>query len=123
MTSDDERDERAGQSVVRVICGPTGAGKTGVALALASELPLTVVSADSRQLYRRFDIGTAKPTAVERARVPHLGIDVLDPTERASAAWWASRADEWIRESLALGRTRQTVKEGWAKKKREEGSR
>jgi tRNA dimethylallyltransferase len=104
VTAHDEREELADPRVVRVVCGPTGAGKTGVALALANELPLTVISADSRQLYRRFDIGTAKPTAEERARVPHLGIDVLDPTERASAAWWADRADEWIREALAQGR-------------------
>jgi tRNA dimethylallyltransferase len=105
VTSHDERDERVDQGVVRVICGPTGAGKTGVALALAGEVPLTVVSADSRQLYRRFDIGTAKPTAEERARVPHLGIDVLEPKERASAAWWADRAHEWIREAIAQERT------------------
>ncbi|MEO6527454.1 MAG: tRNA (adenosine(37)-N6)-dimethylallyltransferase MiaA [Gemmatimonadaceae bacterium] len=91
--------------VVRVICGPTGAGKTRVALALAEHVALSVVSADSRQLYRRFDVGTAKPTANERARVPHLGIDVLDPTERASAARWADLADGWIRKSLESERT------------------
>jgi tRNA dimethylallyltransferase len=91
--------------LVRVICGPTAAGKTHVALALARHLPLSVVSADSRQLYRRFDVGTAKPTAEERRLVPHLGIDVLDPTERASAAWWAERADRWIREAAHAGRT------------------
>ena len=89
---------------MRVICGPTGAGKTRVALTLADHVALSVVSADSRQLYRRFDIGTAKPTAHELAVVPHHGIDVLDPTERASAAWWANRADGWIRETLAAGR-------------------
>jgi tRNA dimethylallyltransferase len=62
------------------------------------------VSADSRQLYRRFDIGTAKPTPEEQRAVRHLGIDVLDPTERASAAWWADRADAWIRETRTAGR-------------------
>ena len=51
-----------------------------------SAQPVTIVSADSRQVYRGFDIGTAKPTADERARVPHRGIDVVDPTERYSAA-------------------------------------
>jgi tRNA dimethylallyltransferase len=100
-----DRADDAHARVVRVICGPTGAGKTGIALELADHVPLTVVSADSRQLYRRFDVGTAKPSASERARAPHLGIDVLDPTERASAAWWADRADEWIRETIAAGRT------------------
>ena len=87
-----------------MVCGPTAAGKTGLALWLAQRTDVTIVSADSRQLYRAFDIGTAKPTAAERSRVPHCGIDVLDPTQRASAAWWADRADEWIRESLAHDR-------------------
>ena len=88
----------------RVICGPTASGKTGLALRLAQHADIVVVSADSRQLYRRFDIGTAKPTPEEQHVVRHLGIDVLDPTERASAAWWADRADEWIRETRAEGR-------------------
>jgi tRNA dimethylallyltransferase len=101
VTAHDERKEHLEPRVVRVICGPTGAGKTGVALRLANELPLAVISADSRQLYRGFDIGTAKPTVDERARVPHFGIDVLDPTERASAAWWADRADAWLRAAFA----------------------
>jgi tRNA dimethylallyltransferase len=89
---------------IRVICGPTAAGKTGLALRLARHADLVVVSADSRQLYRRFDVGTAKPTADERSVVPHVGIDVLEPTERASAAWWANCADTWIREARATGR-------------------
>ena len=89
--------------VVPVICGPTAAGKTHAALVLAPEVPIEIVSADSRQLYRGFDVGTAKPTAAERRSVPHHGIDVLDPTERASAAWWADHADRWIRDALARG--------------------
>jgi tRNA dimethylallyltransferase len=89
---------------IRVICGPTAAGKTGLALRLARHADIVVVSADSRQLYRRFDVGTAKPSAAERAAVPHVGIDVLEPTERASAAWWAECADGWIREARASGR-------------------
>lgn len=91
--------------VVPVICGPTASGKTRVALQLAGLAEVEIISADSRQLYRGFDIGTAKPTATERAAVPHHGLAVLEPTERASAAWWADRADEWIRESIARGRT------------------
>jgi tRNA dimethylallyltransferase len=90
--------------LIRVICGPTASGKTGLALRLAQHADIVVVSADSRQLYRRFDIGTAKPTPEEQHVVRHLGIDVLDPTERASAAWWADRADEWIRETRVEGR-------------------
>jgi len=89
---------------IRVICGPTAAGKTGLALRLAQHADIVVVSADSRQLYRRFDIGTAKPTPEEQRALRHLGIDVLDPTERASAAWWGDRADAWIRETRAAGR-------------------
>jgi tRNA dimethylallyltransferase len=94
-----------GAPVVRVICGPTAAGKSAVAMALARHVPLSIISADSRQLYRGFDVGTAKPAVGERRRVPHLGVDVLDPTQRASAAWWAGQADAWIREVLESGRT------------------
>jgi tRNA dimethylallyltransferase len=89
---------------IPVVCGPTAAGKTRLAMWLAGQADVTIVSADSRQLYRRFDVGTAKPTVAERRAVPHCGIDVLGPTERASAAWWADCADEWIREALAQGR-------------------
>lgn len=90
---------------IRVICGPTASGKTLAAVLCARFADISVVSADSRQLYRGFDIGTAKPTARELLAAPHLGIDVLDPTERASAAWWADRADGWIDEIAAQGRT------------------
>jgi tRNA dimethylallyltransferase len=89
---------------VRVVCGPTAAGKSAVALALAARHPLVIVSADSRQIYRRFDIGTAKATPAERASVPHRGIDVAEPTERWSAARWADAADAWIREAGDAGR-------------------
>jgi tRNA dimethylallyltransferase len=89
---------------IPVLCGPTAAGKTGLALWLAERAEVTIVSADSRQLYRGFDIGTAKPTPAERRAVPHCGVDVLDPTQRASAAWWADRADAWIRDVRAQGR-------------------
>jgi tRNA dimethylallyltransferase len=88
-----------------VICGPTGAGKSAIALALAERHGATIISADSRQVYRRFDIGTAKPTRDERALVPHHGIDVVDPTERYSAAQFAASADTWIVEARAAGRT------------------
>ena len=91
--------------VIRVICGPTAAGKTHAAAQCAGFAELTVISADSRQLYRGFDVGTAKPTRDEQAALPHRGIDVLAPTERASAAWWADQADGWIRGARAVGRT------------------
>ena len=90
---------------LRVICGPTAAGKSTLALALAERFGATIISADSRQVYRGFDVGTAKPSLAEQARVPHRGIDVVEPEERYSAARWASAATEWIAESFAARRT------------------
>ena len=81
---------------LRIICGPTAAGKSAIAMSLARRHGLAIVSADSRQLYRGFDIGTAKPSAADRARVRHLGLDVADPSERWSAARFASDAAAWI---------------------------
>jgi len=90
---------------VGVICGPTAGGKSAIAMWLAERRPITIVSADSRQVYRGFDIGTAKPMADERTRVPHLGLDVVDPTVRYSSAVWAKAAHGWIADTLSLGRT------------------
>jgi tRNA dimethylallyltransferase len=87
-----------------VIAGPTAAGKSAIALALAERAGATLVSADSRQVYRRFDIGTAKPSPAERERVLHHGIDVVEPTERYSAARFAEDAERWIGEDRAAGR-------------------
>jgi tRNA dimethylallyltransferase len=70
---------------------------------LAAQHPTTIISADSRQVYRRFDIGTAKPTNDERRRVPHAGLDVADPDIRFSAALWASAADTWIESARSDG--------------------
>lgn len=81
---------------LRIICGPTAAGKSAVAMALAERHQLTIVSADSRQIYRGFDIGTAKPSPSDRARVPHLGVDVAEPADRWSAAKFAGDAGVWI---------------------------
>ena len=93
----------AGASI-RVICGPTAAGKSAVALALAARYGAIIIGADSRQVYRGFDIGTAKPTATERAAVEHRGIDVADPTERYSAAMWSDMATQAIDEARSRGR-------------------
>jgi tRNA dimethylallyltransferase len=71
-------------------------GKTAVALALSTHWPLEVISADSRQIYRRLDIGTAKPSPKERARVPHHGLDVVEPGTRYSAGRFAHDAATWI---------------------------
>jgi tRNA dimethylallyltransferase len=81
---------------LRVICGPTGAGKSALALELCEIYDAAIVSADSRQIYCEFDVGTAKPSAEDCARVTHYGIDVAEPVERYSAARWANEADEWI---------------------------
>lgn len=89
---------------VPVLVGPTAIGKTAVALALAAHWPLEVVSADSRQVYRRLDIGTAKATTKERARVAHCGVDVVDPGTRYSAGRFARDASAWIDGIRARGR-------------------
>ena len=72
-----------------VIAGPTASGKTGLALELAEVWPAEIISADSRQVYRGMDIGTAKATAEERRRVPHHLLDVVDPDEDFTAADFA----------------------------------
>jgi len=87
-----------------VIVGPTAVGKTGVVLALAQYLPLEVISADSRQVYRRLDIGTAKPTLRERSRLAHHGLDLINPGERYSAGRFAKDAHDWISAIRARGR-------------------
>jgi tRNA dimethylallyltransferase len=81
---------------VPVIVGPTAVGKTAVGLALAAHWPMEVISADSRQVYRRLDIGTAKPTRKERARLPHHGVDLIDPGSRYSAGHFARDAIGWL---------------------------
>ena len=82
---------------IRVICGPTAAGKSAIAATLALEYGAPIISADSRQIYRGFDIGTAKPAWSERKAIQHEGIDVAEPTERYSASRWASMAIAFIR--------------------------
>jgi tRNA dimethylallyltransferase len=81
---------------LRIICGPTAAGKSDLALKLCEAYNAAIVSADSRQIYCEFDVGTAKPTREACARVTHYGIDVVEPDERYSAARWANEANEWI---------------------------
>lgn len=83
--------------------GPTAVGKTAVAVALAAHWPLEIISADSRQVYRRLDIGTAKPTRKERARAPHHGVDLVDPGTRYSAGHFARDGVRWLEEIRARG--------------------
>src|SRR5207248_669148 len=75
-----------------ILTGPTGCGKTALAVELAEGLGAEIISMDSMALYRGLDIGTAKPGAEERQRVPHHLLDVLDPWESASVAWWLKEA-------------------------------
>ena len=77
---------------ILVICGPTASGKTALAAALARRFGGEVVSADSMQVYRRMDIGTAKPTAEEMQGVPHHMLDVADPEENYSVARYVREA-------------------------------
>lgn len=86
------------------LMGPTAAGKTACALALAQALPVDVVSVDSAMVYQGMDIGTAKPDAATRARVPHRLIDIRDPAQAYTAAEFARDAADEIRAIHASGR-------------------
>ena len=81
-----------------VVCGPTGIGKTAVGIELAGELGGEIISADSMQIYRHMDIGTAKPTPEEQAQIVHHMIDIVDPDEDFDAAQYLSRARAIIAE-------------------------
>lgn len=91
---------------VILLVGPTGVGKTGLALDMAERFGGEIVSADSLQVYRGMDIGTAKPTSEERRRIPHHLIDVVDPDQPFDA----SRYRDLAREAIArLHREKKTV--------------
>jgi tRNA dimethylallyltransferase len=89
---------------VLILAGPTASGKTDLAIALAERFGAEIVGADSRQIYRDMPIGTAAPTAVQRARVPHHLIAFLDPHERYSAARYVHDARAAIDRIHAAGR-------------------
>jgi tRNA dimethylallyltransferase len=86
-----------------ILTGPTGAGKTALGLEVAEHLGAEIISMDSMALYRGMDVGTAKPSPEERHRVPHHLIDVLEPWESASVAWWLDRAARACQEIKARG--------------------
>ncbi|MBD3322203.1 MAG: tRNA (adenosine(37)-N6)-dimethylallyltransferase MiaA [Chitinivibrionales bacterium] len=88
---------------VPVIVGPTGAGKTSLALRVAAETGSEILSCDSRQIYRYMNIGTAKPSLEEMARVRHWMIDIIDPDEYYSAFLFAATAAGIIRERNRKG--------------------
>ena len=87
-----------------VICGPTASGKTALSIALAKAFNGEVVSADSMQIYRRMDIGTAKPTLEERDGVPHHMLDVAEPGESYSVSRYAEEASACVEDILARGK-------------------
>lgn len=93
-----EKDGRDFAGPIPVILGPTGSGKTGVGVEIAQEINGEIISADSRTIYQGMDIGTAKPSLVERAGVLHFGFDLVKPGERFTVADWKKYAEGKIRE-------------------------
>ena len=89
---------------VIAVAGPTASGKSDLGLKLAQRLGGEIVCMDSMQIYRRMDIGTAKPTAQERALLPHHMLDVADPTEAYAVADYAVAAEQVIAQILSRGR-------------------
>ena len=89
---------------ILVVCGPTATGKTRLGIELAREYGGEIVSADSMQIYRRMDIGTAKATAAERAAVPHHMLDVAEPQENWSVARYVAEASRCCDDILARGK-------------------
>ena len=89
---------------VIAVVGPTASGKSDLGMALAGRLGGEIVCMDSMQIYRRMDIGTAKPTAQERALLPHHMLDVADPTEAYAVADYAVAAEQVIAQILSRGR-------------------
>lgn len=87
-----------------VLTGPTAAGKTAAALTLAREFPIEIISADSRQVYRGMDIGTAKPSVGDRSRVPHHLVDVADPNDVFNAHRFVQTATHILGNITARGK-------------------
>lgn len=106
------------------IVGPTGVGKSALALRLAERLGAEIIGADSRQVYKRLDIGTAKPTLAERAAVPHHLIDLVEPDQEFTLAHYLERARQALAQvhsrgalPLLVGGTGLYIKamqEGWS---------
>jgi tRNA dimethylallyltransferase len=92
-----------------VLTGPTASGKTALGVEVAERIGGEIISADSRQVYRGMDIGTAKATTEERARVPHHGLDLVPPDVRYSAGRFARDARGWIADIRARGRVPMLV--------------
>lgn len=93
-----------GKAALVIILGPTGVGKTSLAIELAQRLNGEIVGADSRQVYRYMDIGTAKPTAAQRAKIPHHLIDFVEPDRQLSLAEYQDHACQTIHALHARGK-------------------
>ncbi len=87
-----------------ILTGPTGSGKSRLAMTVAERLGAEIIAMDSMTLYRGMDIGTAKPSVAERQRVRHHLLDVLDPWQSASVAWWLAQATQCYHEIAARGK-------------------
>ena len=90
-----------------IIClaGPTASGKTALAVELAKELNAEIISCDSMQIYKRMDIGTAKPTHEEMQGIPHHMIDIIEPDEPFSVSRYCDMATPILEDILARGKT------------------
>ena len=86
------------------ICGPTGIGKTGFAIALAQEFNAEIIGADSMQIYKYMDVGTAKPDETERALAVHHLVDFLDPADSFDAQQFTAMADQAVADIAQRGR-------------------
>jgi tRNA dimethylallyltransferase len=104
MMAPDQAEKSRARARIGLVVGPTGAGKTAFSIALAERLGAEIVNADSRQLYRGMDLGTAKPDAADRARVAHHLIDVCDPERPIDVAEFAAMARAAIAGIVARGR-------------------
>ncbi len=98
-------DEKGFNSTVIVIIGPTCSGKTNLSLKLANLIPAEIISADSRQIYKTLDIGTAKPSKAELEKVSHHLIDFLDPSENYDASMFEKDAEAIIEKIIYLNKT------------------
>ena len=95
--------KRSGLPLIAIV-GSTASGKTGIAIELAERFAGEIICADSRTVYKHMDIGTAKPTAEEQARVPHWGLDLVEPDQPFSVADFKEYADQKIQDIRERGK-------------------
>jgi tRNA dimethylallyltransferase len=104
VSREETENERSPQPPIFAIVGPTGVGKTDLALRLAQRLSAEIVNADSRQVYRGLDVGSAKPTPEEQTLVPHHLYDVVDPNEPFDCARYRDLAGKAVADIRSRGR-------------------